>query len=758
MSLTLPSRRGPCANWRDSLRRLIRARLTLQTALYSLALFTSAALLFVLEPMVGRFVLPLLGSSPTVWTTTVLFFQATLLAAYAYGHLTSRLLSPRSQAAVQLAVLAVAAIALPLSVSRGARPPASSDPVLWLLGLLVATAALPFFALAANGPILQRWLAGRRDPYFLFAASNGGSLLGLLAYPLLVEPLLTVRGQGRAWSWTYATAAILVLACAVPLYLRRGPSRGEPAQSESSTVPWRSRFAWFALAFVPSSLMLGSTTFLTRDLSPIPLLWVAPLALYLLSFVFAFAPRADPARMAAAGRLLLPGAVIVLVYTLAIGSQRPLGLLIALNLLVLALAALMCHARLAAGRPQAGALTEFYLWVAAGGVAGGIFNALIAPVVFPTLIEYPLAIVAACLLRPRPPIKRPAILEFFLRDPRPTQAMDIFVPLLLGGAIAIALELGRGSGGQVPFELRSVVLGLSCGLALNLARRPARFGLGIAAILIAASLAGSPAERVLTRSRSFFGIYKVVASDGDRLHELYDGNTLHGVQRFDGSRPEPSSYYGRAGPAGQALSELPRTATRAVAVIGLGAGSLACYEQPTESWTFFEVDPAVARIAANPRLFTYLSACPGGHRVVLGDGRRSIARARAGSFGMVVIDAFNSDAIPVHLITRQAIELYLARTGGGGPVLFHVSNRYLDLEPVLGNLATGTGLRCLVERHVPSAAEAAAGNSLSKWVIMARGNLQPLESDGRWHPCRRDRSIGIWTDDYSDVVSAISFG
>jgi hypothetical protein len=700
------------------------------TWLYSLALFVGAALLFALEPMVGKFLLPPLGSTPAVWNTTVLFFQAALLAGYLYSHLTSRL--RERQKLVHIAVLAVGAVSLPIAVAADVTP--SSHPVLWLLGLLATTAGLPFFALAANGPMLQRWYGGR-DPYFLFAASNAGSFVGLLAYPLIVEPHLSLHDQGRAWGAGYGIAVALTVACA--LARRRAPAaEREPDPAVAAPIDRRRRLTWVALAFVPSSLMLGVTTYATRDLTPFPLLWVLPLAIYLLTFVVAFAARAKPDRLARAGRVLLPGVAIVVVYTLAIGSQRPLWLLLPLHLLGLGVAALMCHARLAADRPAPSHLTEFYVWVALGGVLGGVFNAIVAPVVFTALIEYPLALVAALMLRPKPPMSRPALLEFFFRDPRPTQAMDLVVPVLLGAAVLIALDLA-GSG----FNSRSVVIGLACGLALNLSKRPLRLGLGLGAILLAVALAaGAPLER----SRSFFGIYKV-EQDGTH-HLLYDGTTVHGLQRV--GSPEPLEYYGRAGPAGQAFAALK---PRQVGAVGLGAGALACYTHVT----FFEIDPEVVRIARDPDLFTYLRSCPS--RVLVGDGRRLLVKEPPGRYQLIVIDAFNSDAVPVHLITRQALALYLARAP---VVLFHISNRYLRLERVLGNLARDGNLTCKVQTHHPSAAQEDAGLAISKWAVLARtpAALGPLGADPRWHTCGDDPSARVWTDDYSDLLSAIAWG
>ncbi|HEX8054310.1 MAG TPA: fused MFS/spermidine synthase [Thermoleophilaceae bacterium] len=769
------------------------------TLLYSLALLVSAALLFLLEPMVGKFMLPSLGSTPEVWTTTVLFFQVVLLAGYGYAHVTSRL-APRRQALLQLGLLAVAALVLPIGVPD-ARPPDDGNPVPWLLGVLAVTAGPPFLVLAANGPMLQRWLAGTRhragrDPYFLFAASNGGSLIGLLAYPLVVERVLTLDGQGELWAAAYGAAALLVLASAVVLW--RAEPAAEPAEAAppdaggsppaaaspaaaaappataeaapdagglppaaaspaaAATPSWRRRLTWLALAAVPSSLMLGTTTYLTRDLSPVPLLWVVPLALYLLTLVIAFAPGADAARLTVWGRRLLPGIAILVAYTLAIGAQQPLFGLVALHLIGLVVAGLLCHARLAADRPGAERLTEYYLWVALGGALGGAFNALFAPVAFPGLVEYPLALVAACMLRPAPPKKRPDVLEFFLRDERPTRYMDFAAPVLIGAAIAGILLLAREDDGSVPLEVRGAVIGVALGMIVNSARRPIRFALTLGAIILAAQTGATPGQDLLERDRSFFGIYRVVESEGGRVHDLYDGSTLHGSQRVNDR--DPLTYYSRVGPAGQALAGLPRAATRRVAAVGLGAGALACHARPGDEYTYFEIDPVVARIARDPDYFTYLRDC-GNPRVVLGDGRRSLARHRGAPFGLIALDAFNSDAIPVHLVTREAIELYLRRLAPRGALMVHLSNRYLDLEPVMGNLARDLGLACRIERHEPTDAQHERGYTASVWALLVRdpSHLGPLARDPRWHACEDDPGAETWTDDYSNLLGVVDW-
>ena len=735
------------------------------TVLYSLALMVSAALLFLLEPMIGKFVLPLLGSAPEVWPTTVLFFQALLLAGYAFAHFTSRL-PARRQALLQLGLIVAAAAVLPIGVPDST-PPESENPIPWLVALLAITAGLPFFALAALGPMLQRWLAGTRhraarDPYFLFAASNGGSLLGLLAYPLVLEPGLSLGGQGRAWSVGYALAFALVMASAAVLWLQpreppeqAAPAAAPPVAAEPESIDWRRRLLWLALAAVPSSLMLGTTTYLTRDVSPIPLLWVVPLALYLLTFVVAFSPWTNAERLTVLGRRLLPVAAILMTYTLVIGAQKPLAALLLIHLGGLAIAGLLCHGRLAAERPGTGRLTEFYLWVALGGALGGAFNAVISPLVFPGLVEYPLAIVAACLLRPAAPKKRPELLEFLLRDPRATRAMDFVVPLLFGGAVTAGLV---ASGESQPVE--SAVAGVACGLALNLARRPVRFALTLGAMLVAASIAGAVIDDVIERDRSFFGVSRVVAGDDGALHQLYSGTTLHGAQRVGTRPPVPLGYYGPSSPSGQAFAQLPAATTRRVAAVGLGTGSLACLQRPGTQLTFYEIDPAVVRIARDPRFFTFLRDCPVRPPVVTGDGRRSLEGEPQGSFSLVAVDAFSSDAIPLHLITREALELYLSRLAPGGSLLFHLTNRYLRLEPVVGNIAAELELVCRIRTHTPTEAEEERNYQKSTWALLTRrpANLGAIRLDRRWTPCATDRSAQTWTDDYSNPLEVVKWG
>jgi hypothetical protein len=732
--------------------------------LYSATLLLGAGLLFTIEPMMGKLLLPVLGGAPEVWIATQLFFQLVLLAGYAYGHLLGDRVRPRRQALVHAALLGLGLVLLPVGVHPGGSG-AVHHPVAWLLGLLTVTIALPFLLVSALGPLLGRWIStsahrSATDPYFLYAASNAGSLLGLLAYPIVIEPTLDLGAQAQAWAWGYRGLLVLTAACAVWLWRpssgSRWPARRAARATGPKTLTWPRRARWLALAAVPSSLMLGVTSFITRDLAPVPLLWVIPLAVYLASLIVAFAPGLPSERVVAITRIALPGVVIALVYTMAIGSQRPLWLLLALHLIGLAVAALMAHAALAGDRPSVGHLTEFYLWLALGGALGGVFNAVIAPLVFPSLIEYPVAIVSACLLRPRAARARPGLMEMIGAPTWVTSLSDVTLPAVFGLVLAAVLRATAGDSNSL--ATRSIVIGFAAGLIINFARRPARFGLAVAVIFLAASAGRAGGTRVLDRQRTFFGVYQVVGAGA--YHELFDGTTLHGIERMGAGRPVLLSYYDPAGPVGQVFGELrDRSLASRTAVVGLGTGAMACYSRPSDHFTFYEIDPEVARIAQNPRLFGYLRGCAGNFRVVLGDARRSLQSETGARYGVIAFDAFSSDAIPVHLLTRQALTLYLARLDPRGLLLFHISNRYLDLRPELGGLAAGAGLVCRVEHFLVPPAQARQHYDQSTWVVIARrpSDLGGLAADRRWRVCPGHRSQA-WTDEHSSLLGLLKWG
>ena len=731
-----------------------------------------SALLFAVQPMFAKMVLPTLGGTPATWIACMLFFQAALLAGYAYAHWSTRRLGTRRQAAVHILLLLLPLLSLPITVPRGWGSPAER-PMWWLLGVLVVAVGLPFVAVATTAPLLQRWFAGTshphaRDPYFLYRASNLGSVLALLSYPALIEPRLRLGQQGRVWAAGYAALVVLILLCAVALWRSPRPATAEDTQEPETEEPDTEepdeepasgrptpgrRLRWVAWSFLPSSLMLGVTTYITTDIAAVPLLWVVPLALYLLTFVVAFSRSSLP--WFGLVVILQPLVLLELVFLVILGVSEPVGLLLALNVLVLFLSGLVCHGQLARDRPRARYLTEFYLWVAVGGVLGGVFNALVAPMIFDSVAEYPLALVLACLLRPAPDGSRSSE----GRWPR-VERFDLGFPLILGISAIGALWLGLVAGvGEV--AARTAVFGAALLACLVFAGRRLRLGLGVAALVFVATLpVGKRATGILYRERSFFGVVQVENDRAAELHRLVHGNTTHGAQSTNpGRRREPLTYFTRTGPIGQALTELPGAQGRSqVAVIGLGAGSLACYGEPGQRWTFYEIDPTVARVARDPRLFTFLRDCPPATDVVLGDARLSLTGAPKADFDVLVVDAFNSDAIPVHLLTREALALYLDKLTDDGVLAVHITNRYLDLRPVLGDLARDAGLAALVREDddVPEA-ERAAGKSSSVWVVAARrpGPLGRLVDDPRWEPLTAPAKPSVWTDDFSNIVSVL---
>jgi len=733
--------------------------------LFAITVFVAAALLFIVEPMFARMALPLLGGAPGVWNTAMLFYQAVLLAGYGAAHLITTRLAPRRQAVVQLALVVLAVTALPLGIAAHWSPPTDSNPIPWLLLMMTATVGLPFLALATLSPLLQRWFAacGARNPYWLYAASNAGSLLGLLAYPLLLEPWLGLRWQSRGWTTGYVVLAALVAACAAVLWRCSGASAKRrdsdsafdtnAATPTDETISWTRRLRWVLLAFAPSSLMLSVTTHLSMEVASVPMLWVVPLAIYLVTFVLVFAQRqrVPHAWMTAA----LPWIVAPLTVIYGMRMDDQLALVGGWNLLALFVGAMVCHGELAADKPSVGRLTEFYWWMSLGGVLGGAFNALAAPVLFRWVVEYPVSLALVCLLAP---------------GERRWRWSDALWAAALGGTGWALGEMVRlmpteSAGYAVLFKLA-----VPAAAAMLFRRMPVRFGLAVAVLFLAATWLPHERERILTVERSFFGVHRVRVDTGSQFHRLEHGTTVHGIQCLDADRRRvPLGYYSPVGPVGQAFAALRRDGRRLpnVGVVGLGAGAVAAYAAPGESWRFFEIDPLVEKIAREPRYFTYLGDCRGEVTVTLGDARLSLARTTE-KFDVLVLDAYSSDAIPLHLLTREAVRLYTGRLKRDGWLMFHFSNRHLKLEPVIAALARDAGLACRVqEQSSVSAEQKALGVFPSNWAVMCRDEayLGRLRLDLRWQQPEQaesdetprvraaNRNTRVWTDDYASLLS-----
>lgn len=714
---------------------------------FAAAIFTSAFLLFWVQPLFSKMILPLLGGAPSVWNTAMMFFQLVLLAGYGYAHLLTRhVASLRWQVLIHGAVFAAGLAFLPLAVAQDAAPPSEGSPIAWLIGMLMLSVGWPFFALSASAPLLQAWFArgGHRaagDPYFLYAASNAGSLLALLLFPILLEPELTLAGQADVWRYGYA-ALLLMLVLLGMLLLRARPVRAAVADADARTIGWPQRLLWIALAFIPSSLLLGVTTHITTDIASAPLFWVVPFALYLLTFVIAFARQSlekqDWILKAQAAGIILVSAATIL--TVAYGLGGSVLAMAGTHLFAFFTAALMCHCELARRRPGASGLTIFYFCIAIGGALGGVFNALIAPVLFSTDLEYYLALVAACLLR-----------GFVAGDAGRFTGRDGLYPLLLG--IFVAAVVYHATTAPTLVILTRILFPLVCALTLYwFSERSNRFALGAAAMMGAVLLVQNTVD-VLHSERSFFGISKIVNQKS--MIALVHGTTLHGREFTDPARRrEPLTYYARSGPLGQALA-LAGPRPRA-ALIGLGTGAVACYRRPGNDWTFFEIDGAVEKIARDTRYFHYLADC-GGTKVALGDGRLLLQKAPDHSYDLIVVDAFSSDAVPTHLLTREALALYLRKLRPKGIILFNLSNKYLRLGPVLGNGVASVGAFARRQFYYPSKAEAGQGAAGSEWMAIAatRGDLDFLKADPRWEATSAKPDAAPWTDDFSNIFRVI---
>jgi hypothetical protein len=725
----------------------------LAPGLYGITLFFSALLLFAVQPMFTKMVLPRLGGAPTVWSIAMVFFQAALLCGYAYAHLIVRRLPLGLGALVHLALLASAAATLPIAVAHGFGAPPTEGIAPWLIALFTVSIGLPFMALAASAPLLQGWFAASghiaaRNPYVLYAGSNLGSFTALLAYPLAIEPYLTLEEQTRIWAVGFALLALLVAAAS--LLVARRPSIDITGATGVAAPSARARLTWIALAGVPVGLVIAVTSHITTDIASAPFLWVLPLAIYLLTFVAVF--RDQPWLRREIVTNLVPIPVAILAVSLLSG-ERPYWLVaIIVNLLAFLLLALLCHGELYRRRPEPGFLTDFYLCVSLGGVLGGVFAALIAPKLFTLVYEYPILIVAALLALPG---MLAAGRKRILIECGPALAIAI-----LAIWTRFRLDVSFPVWTATWFQIALVAL---AALMLLQRHRLQRF---LALVVLGFVLTGlwQPGFDRVAAIRSFFGVNQVVDTADGRYRLLYHGTTVHGGERVAdiaaraGARPEPLTYYYPGGPFSEGI-EAVRTARRGlgrVAVAGLGAGTLACYKHDNEQWTFFEIDPAVVRIARDPRFFTYISACAPDLPVVLGDARLTLAGS-AQQYDLIILDVFSSDAIPVHLLTREALSGYLARLESGGAILIHITNKYMELASVVAAMAAAEGL---VIYHKQDERPAAVPFDYKANVSLAalarrRGDLGDLPDRPGWHELKPVAGVSAWTDDYSNILGAI---
>ena len=721
--------------------------------IYTAAIFVSALLLFSVQPLFTKMVLPRLGGSPAVWSVAMVFFQSLLLAGYAYAHYLMTVRSRLVPVAVHLTLLVVAALTLPLSIAANwGDPPATGTPF-WLLGLFAVSIGLPFFALAANNPMLQAWFVRTGhpdgpDPYFLYASSNIGSFLALLSYPVVFEPAFTLRVQNLLWTGGYVVLIALIGACGF-LLLKSPPWTAPAATAPSAVAPsWSLRLRWIFLAAVPSGLLVAVTAHISTDVAAAPLLWVLPLSLYLLTWVLVFQSR--PLVPHKFVLLLQPLAIAGVVYLLAFGGERNLVLTLSGHQLAFFVIALACHGELARTRPAAQHLTGFYVALSFGGMVGGLFAGLIAPFVFSWIAEYPILVVLAMLCRPREEDVPPLLARI-------GRWAWLLVPIAL-----VAVLVPYFTGGEPITFMRDYMISISVGIAaltvvlimlLRIDRVTAAALIAIALLVV--HLYPNEDGKVET-VRSFFGVHKIVTNADGAYRVLMHGTTIHGAQKLrnaDGTpvdgRPEMITYYHEVGGIGgaiEAIRERKGGGLRA-AVIGLGAGTLACQQREGETWKFFEIDQSMIDTAKDPKYFTFIRDCYPDIKPVLGDARLTFAKEPDGVYDLVVVDAYSSDAIPIHLATREAMEIYKRKLAPDGVVLMHVSNRHLELSSVVVGIAHANGLKSWV---FSEDANRDSDYIFSTTVVLSardEADIGRLASDDRWTPTEVKSDRRVWTDD-----------
>jgi hypothetical protein len=722
---------------------------------FGLTIFLSASLLFSVQPMFAKIVLPSLGGAPAVWSVALVFFQGALLAGYLYAHLLTRYLPGRQSVVIHVLLMLAATLALPLGMAAGwGRPPADGTE-LWLLGLFAVSIGLPFFALSANAPLLQAWFArtghpSAGDPYFLYAASNVGSFVALLGYPFIIEPTTALSQQTRVWSGMFIGLIVLIGLCGLLLSRTRNALPTAPRTGiENRRAPSaRDAMVWTALGAVPAAYLVAVTAHISTDVAAVPLLWVLPLALYLLTFVIVF--QTKPIVPHEFFVRIQPYAVAVLIASFIFSDLRNIFGVIAVNLAAFFVTAMVCHGELVRRRPAAKYLTAFYLWLAAGGVIGGIFAGLLAPYLFNWVMEYPLLIVAGILCRPG------------LVVPRDLRAWLPIVGMFIVVALAVVCIRAFGIWPDA-LAFRGMVGVALLVAAIFLTNDPLRLAgaFGGVLVLIHAYVAEfGPA----TTMRSFFGVHKIyeTTSGGVGVRVLMHGTTIHGAQLIEHvvsqrerGRPSTISYFGPQSPMALAFEAAKQNKGGAirVAVVGLGTGTVACFLRQEDALEFYEIDQTVVRIATDPAKFEFVASCKPDSRIVVGDARLTLADAPDGRYDLIVMDAFSSDAVPVHLLTREAMALYLKKLAPGGMVISHVMNRHMELASVVAGIAADNGLVTRVMHAAPFGSEQFIFGSSVAAVARSDKDFGALLGTGEW--VEQEPDARVWTDDYSNVVGAI---
>ncbi len=727
--------------------------------LFAATLFTSAGLMFVLQPMFGKILLPLLGGSPAVWNTCMVFYQSILFLGYLYAHFLSTRQTPHRQILIHIGVILLSFLALPVALHGDISPPTDSNPTFWLLKVLLLSIGLPFFVVSTTAPLIQKWFANvghhtSNDPYYLYAASNTGSLIALLSYPFVLEPNIGLANQKTYWSIGFVLLALLIAGCAFTVWkAQQAKDVVEDIENQDDELSIMTKLHWLALAFVPSSLLLGLTTFISTDIASVPLLWIIPLTLYLLTFILVFSKWHDkihPLMVNLQPIVLLP----FIAYSFINPAVLPYWIDLGLHLTAFFLAVMVCHGELARLRPSTKHLTNYYLIMSFAGMLGGMFNTFVAPFIFNAVYEYPLMIIAALLLRPG--------LKASIGSTKTEWLKQLILPILL---IIIGLLIFFNID-DLPQYLDTLGVGLIllAGLTYAFRAQPITLALLTGILIFFTFGLHGLLSNTLYQERTFFGVLSVRETmltneqgQPEKYREFYHGTTKHGAQRLGANDSRtPLTYFSRPGPIGQLFSEYDKANENwVVGIVGLGAGTLTCYAKPKQDWTFYELDPLVVDVASNPTYFTYISQCNPKMAMKVGDARLSLEKEPAQKFDLFVIDAFSSDSIPTHLLTQEAIKLYFDKIKPNGILALHITNRHLALKNVLSDHAKQLQLSALIQEFKPQGDIPLV--VATDWVVMAKSletfDVLRKSQLGNWQKLPITFDAKSWTDDFTNIVT-----
>lgn len=720
---------------------------------FSITLLLSAILLFSVQPMFSKMILPLLGGTPQVWNTAMLFFQASLFCGYGYAHITSRFLRPQIQAAIHVMLLLVFTIILPIAIPEGWTHTVEHDPALWQLCVMAVAVGGPFFVVSGSAPMLQHWFASTthkdaNNPYFLYGASNLGSMAALISYPVIIEPLFSLGEQSNLWMYGYFALIVLTGACAVLISKNAKANKDAQGSIKESIEPLKAsqRLKWIILSAIPSSLMLGVTTYITTDIASVPLLWIAPFALYVLTFIIVFARKQifSESFIMTLSALAVTGLMIQMI---AFKDLAPLALVL-MHMIVFFIVILGCHYSLAQSKPQSAHLTEFYFFMSFGGVLGGFFNAMIAPNFFIIPVEYVLALGAAMLMR------------YSNQSLKTTQFSLTFLLAAIG--LPILFYSGFFFIGKEFLAARILCACLAGFMLLSFINSRWKFGI-IAALSVIISPLALPFSILNTdpdilRDRNFFGVHRINQTKTERI--LVSGVTNHGTQLL---APEyqktPISYYSEHSPLHDVIEFLDQgSQPQEIAGLGLGVGVIACYPHEGRHFTFYEIDKDIADIAQNPKYFTYLSGCGSSYEIVIGDGRLEVEKEPDQKFDAVIVDVFSSDNIPVHIMTAEAIQTYMKKLKPNGILVMHVSNNYLDLEPVISQIGKKLDIPVYakIENTAYEIGDSGVESAPAHYIVLTHSDkVIDYLKDKNWTQGMFNDGIEAWTDRYSNIISVL---